>query len=108
MIEVNLPNAHVEGEIASPDDDPFLLRDGMLYVEVAGYSIDVSWYPEHDPSGQYVITVYRESWEEQLISAPESDPYKVRELVENLAVMLSMPIVALSGSTQYENELVTA
>lgn len=108
MIEVDLPNAHVEGEIATPDDDPLLLRDGMLYAEVAGYSIDVSWYPEHDPTGQYIITVYKETWEEQLISAAESDPYRARALVEDIAEWLSMSVAPLpSSSTQYE-ELVTA
>lgn len=66
MIPIQIPNAIVEGEICEVTDDIMLLRDGMLHVGVEGISIDVSWFPEHNLLGEYVVTAYSHSWEDQI------------------------------------------
>ncbi len=66
MIPVEIPNAIVEGEICEITDDIRLLRDGMLHIGIGGISIDVSWFPEHDLLGEYVVTAYSRSWEDQV------------------------------------------
>lgn len=89
MIHVDVPGALVEGEIYTPDDDLLLLEDGMLHVLVAGFSIDVSWHPEHDPSGEYVITVYEDVWERQVNSTTARSGAEAAGLVELVASLLS-------------------
>ena len=105
MIDVSVPGAHVEGEIYTLDDGILLLEDGMLHVSVAGYSIDVSWWPEHDPHGEYVITVYRDLWENQLREVSTGDPYEASEIVKSLAGWLAGPVVNFPASTTVTEDL---
>ena len=88
MITVDIPGALVEGEIYTLEDDRLLLEEGMLHVAVGPFSIDVSWRPEHDPDGKYVITAYGSSWEEQLNTAETSDPYEADEIARRMAQWL--------------------
>ena len=81
LIEVDIPGADVEGEIFTLDDDIRLLEDGMLHVSIDGFSIDVSWCPEHDPEGEYLITIYRGAWENQLGQVRTRDPCEAAEVV---------------------------
>lgn len=82
MIPVEIPNAIVEGEICEITDDPMLLRDGMLHVCVEGISIDVSWFPEHNLLGEYVVTAYSLSWEDQIGQLCTDDPEQVIAFIE--------------------------
>jgi hypothetical protein len=55
-----ITNAEIRGEIHPPDDLPLLTQD-MLEVELPnGVIIDVGWYPEHDPNGEYGIAVFQD------------------------------------------------
>ena len=87
MITVTLPmNAHIEGEICTLDDDHMLLRDGMLHVDLcSGFYIDVSWEPEHDPDGEYVVTVYKDNWENRPAQETTRDPFRAAEFVRHFA-----------------------
>lgn len=82
MIPVEIPNAIVEGEIWEITDDPMLLSDGMLYVNVEGISIDVSWFPEHNFLGEYVVTAYSHSWEDQIGQLCTNDTEQVVAFIE--------------------------
>jgi hypothetical protein len=40
--------------------DPGFLTQDLMLVELLGKTyIDVSWFPEHDPSGAYSVTIFR-------------------------------------------------
>ena len=82
MIPIEIPNVIVEGEICEITDDIRLLRDGMLHIGVEGISIDVSWWPEHDLLGEYVVTAYSLSWEDQIGQWHTNDPQEVVAFVE--------------------------
>ena len=48
----------VKGEIFDSHNPDVLLQD-LLEIELPdGKIIDVGWYPEHDPTGRYRITLY--------------------------------------------------
>src|SRR5205823_6316930 len=43
------------------------LTQDMLEVQVGkDVFIDVGWWPQRDPSGSYVVSVFRKTWERQL------------------------------------------
>ena len=86
MIFVEIPNVVVEGEICEITDDLMLLREGMLHVglEEEGVSIDVSWHPEHDLLGEYVVTAYSQSWEDQLGQMCTNDPEEIMTFIETI------------------------
>lgn len=88
-----------EGELYTAQDHRLLLESGMMHLSVRGYSIDVSWLPEHDPYGRYIITVYRGTWENRVFRFEEKDPLNVWPLLYRIGHDLSQPIVVASGST---------
>lgn len=49
----------ITGQLIAPTD-PALLNSDMLevYCPSGGILIRAGWYPEHDPAGEYVISVY--------------------------------------------------
>ena len=51
-----------------PDESDFdNLTQDLLEIQLDnGIIIDVGWYPEHDPQGQYYTHVFKETWENQL------------------------------------------
>ena len=84
MIPVEIPNVIIEGEICEITDDIRLLRDGMLHIGVEGISIDVSWWPEHDLLGEYVVTAYSLSWEDQIGQLHTNDTDQVMEFIVSM------------------------
>ncbi|MBW3541558.1 MAG: hypothetical protein KY476_14920 [Planctomycetes bacterium] len=71
-IPLDIPGAdHTVGALYPPGDVR-LLKDGMLHVAAGGVSVDVSWHPEHDPQGRYIVSVYQDEWERQLAPAVET------------------------------------
>ena len=84
MIPVEIPNVIVEGEIWEITDDPMLLREDMVHVGIdpEGVSIDVSWFPEHNLLGEYVVTAYSHSWEDQIGRLCTNDPEQVIAFIE--------------------------
>ena len=81
MILIDIPDVIIEGEICEITDDIRLLRDGMLHIGVEGVSIDVSWWPEHDLLGEYVVTAYSLSWEDQIGQLHTNDTDQVVEFI---------------------------
>lgn len=82
MIPIKIPNVIVEGEICEITDDIMLLRDGMLHIGVGDISIDVSWFPEHDLLGEYIVTAYLLSWEDKIGELCTKDPEEVIVFLE--------------------------
>jgi len=65
-----------------------VLTPDLLLVELAdGTSIDVSWYPEHDPEGSYYITVFRDGHELREVEA--KSPTDAVLAVQELAALFS-------------------
>lgn len=60
------------------------LTDDMYWAEVGDYGVDVSWYPEHDLSGCYHITLIKDDWNNQLYTRQLDDPKRVVKLVQGL------------------------
>ena len=49
----------VKGELFD-SKDPVVLSEDLLEIDLqSGRAIDVGWYPEHDPQGQYRVLLYR-------------------------------------------------
>ncbi len=77
--------------------DPGFLTQDLMLVELLGKTyIDVSWFPEHDPSGAYVITVFRDH--NQIHEAEAKTAYEARSIVEKLAVTFSSELANVSCS----------
>jgi hypothetical protein len=50
--------------------DPGLLEQGLVSIVLEnGRHIDISWHPEHDPNGAYHLTVYGDTWADQIHTA---------------------------------------
>ena len=51
----------IKGEIYDTQDPDVLLQD-LLEIDLPrGRTIDVGWYPEHDPTGAYRIRMYEDA-----------------------------------------------
>lgn len=64
-----------------------LTQDVMTVVLPTGYCVDVGWYPEHDPSGRYLIRVFEGRWDRQVLPKPIAtrETLEVVRAVEDLA-----------------------
>jgi hypothetical protein len=67
-VKLNLPaDARVLFNSLYRSSNPAFLTQDVLAVRLSdGSVIDVSWYPEYDPSGAYTITRYHGSWDNQI------------------------------------------
>ena len=60
--------------------------------------IDVSWYPEHDPSGGYVVRVLQSR---KVLGETESkSPHETIAIVEELCRRLCQPAAVLGGNVR--------
>jgi hypothetical protein len=84
---INLPaGARLVANVLYDTKDPACLTDDLALVELPDSTyIDVSWKPELDPAGSYVVTVYRDSWDNPLERLKSRDPSEVVGWVETLA-----------------------
>jgi hypothetical protein len=79
-----LPNARLVVSSLFDSKEPGFLTQDLLLVELPGKTyIDVSWFPEHDPSGDYIVTVFR--GHDQLCETETSSPFEAIKLVERMA-----------------------
>lgn len=78
----DLPWAKVRGELYRTDRAGLLTQD-MLEVELPGkVFVDVGWFPEHDPAGEYVVTVFAGDIDHLL-----QPPFTTRSHAEALAAV---------------------
>ena len=85
-------NAVVRGELHAPSELALLTQD-MLEVELPnGVIIDVGWYPEHDPNGEYGVVAFQ-GHPDRAIGQPfyTRDPAAVIDKLEALARETTRP-----------------
>ena len=67
-VKLNLPDgARVYNFLYRTRDPEYLVQDQLSVVLPSGYIIDVTWAPEHDPDGEYIVRVFYEYWNNQRI-----------------------------------------
>jgi hypothetical protein len=75
------PGVTVTGEVYDSMEPDFLLQD---LVEVAlpnGEIVDIGWYPEHDPTGQFRVMVFDDQ------SMTRSEEHFTRDLATALKIV---------------------
>ena len=97
LVTPNLENANgakvVVNSLYDCQDPGFLAQD-LLLVELPGKTyIDVSWSPEHDPAGGYVISVFR--GHDQIAELEAKSAYDAILIVERWAVEFSQPVASI-------------
>lgn len=105
-IRIELPrSAQLLFNALYPGKDPALLTQDLLAVKLGGGQvIDVSWYPEHDPSGRFCVTIYKRDWRNVLNRIWTEDPLEAAEAVANLARHYSGPTGLVSCSTSTDSK----
>jgi hypothetical protein len=89
------PGTRVVVNSLYPSNDPGFLTEDLLLVELPGGAhIDVSWFPEHDPSGAYVVTVFRGP--EVIREQEAGTAQEAVRLVQELAGEFSAPVRRVS------------
>ncbi|WP_094265748.1 hypothetical protein [Paludifilum halophilum] len=71
----------------SPDDENWLLFTQDLLQLHCGEDLllDLGWYPEADPSGQYRLELIKNTnWEKPLLSFSSRDKSEITELIERI------------------------
>jgi len=97
LVTPNLENVSgakvVVNSLYDCQDPGFLVQD-LLLVELPGKTyIDVSWFPEHDPAGAYIVSVFR--GHNQLADLETKSPHDAIRIVERWAAILSRPVANL-------------
>jgi hypothetical protein len=93
----NGSGARVKGEIFE-SKDAILLSEDLLEVSLpSGRTIDVGWYPEHDPSGAYRVTLYLGHAGAPLKQFETRDVY---EALEEVRVLIETDQAFTAGSLQ--------
>lgn len=79
------------------------LDDDLVCVVLPnGRRIDVSWSPPHDPTGEYTITVYRDSWENKELEFTTDEIGEIKKIVEYLA-QPQQPVTFFGGPASCQN-----
>lgn len=69
-----------------PSKEPDHLVQDLLAVKLAGGEvIDVSWHPEHDPTGRFYVTVLDRECRVELKKIEADDPHEAANGVQRLA-----------------------
>lgn len=94
------PNAEVSSYLYPKMDIDDLTQDLMTVALPNGFFVDVGWYPEHDPNGQFIVRVFWQYWNHQMLDTPFATPHIAEMLVavEQLAERFSRGLVPTSRS----------
>ncbi len=66
IFPLHLPRqAKVTGALRTRDNVRNLVQD-MLQIELGNVVIDVGWYPDWNPNGEYRVTVFRDSYSDPI------------------------------------------
>lgn len=94
----NIPGARVIVNSLFDSRVPGCLAQDLLLVEVPGGTfIDVSWFPEHDPSGSYFVTVLRNG--EEMLQDEVKTAYEAISRLVSMAEFFARPIGNVSRSS---------
>jgi len=101
ILPLNIPSdAHQVGDLWDEYELEDLSQD-LLQIQFAnGYAIDVGWYPEHDPNGTFVVTVFENEWENRKFTTHAKTPEEVQSAIERcVRFVLSARLSSLIEST---------
>lgn len=101
----NLPlDAGVKGAVYDTKD-PAYLHEDLLEIELAnGIFIDVGWYPHKDSMGCFVLSVFKEDWDNLLqdevcASTPAELKAKIDFLLEFWKDRRPLPLSAVENQS---------
>ncbi len=63
-------------------------------IEEEGYWLDLGWYPEADPQGQYRVVLFRDYWNNQLVCFESKNRKEVQRAVNQLLLLFGNTTVA--------------
>lgn len=98
-----VPVAGVSSFLYRSSNPDYLGQDQLTVALRNGYYIDVSWHPEHNPTGTYIIRVFFEFADNERI-----DPIEIKDLdemiskVQSLVVHFSQHQIPVSATTQVQ------
>lgn len=82
-IQASYPTVTIKGEIFN-SKSPVVLSEDLLEVSLpSGRTIDVGWYPEHNPSGSYRVLLYRDHTGYPLKQIRTKDVFEVIQTLQN-------------------------
>lgn len=103
-LHINAPRDAKVSNYLFEDMEPFELNQGLLLIELSnGICIDVGWFPENDPQGNFCVRVSK-GWED-FSSGMCKTTSEVVEKVERLIERFSPSIVQTSRSTNRKLEI---
>lgn len=100
---INIPGVKISSFLYRNRNPDYLTQDQIIVALPNGYHIDVSWHPEHDPGGTYVIRVF---W--QYADNPRGQPVLTKDFnemlsaVEQLASIFSQAQIPVSSTDSKE------
>ncbi len=103
-IPIPLPKGStIRGQLQDRYDLADLDQDILEVGLPNGLTIDVGWYPQYDPDGQFRIVVFRDYWPNH-VRRPifATTPFEVAEVLRNLAADLLRPVVQASRASDTE------
>lgn len=84
--------------------DPALLTADLLGIALPGqYFIDVSWYPEGNPKGEYTIALYHKLWDNKEGEYETPSLELAVEIVQALASKYCEPVASASNTITYSS-----
>jgi hypothetical protein len=106
MINLNLPPNSIQKGFLYEDYELFELDQDILEIDLpSGLTIDVGWYPQHDPNGAFQIVVFKDYWDAQKQKPILArNPIQVASLVEALASAYSVPLVTSVATPAATNQ----
>ena len=84
----------------SPD---YLLSDLVTIALPNGCYVDLGWYPEHQPNGQFIVRAFYQHWGEQLIPPVACSSWEeAARIASQVAYCINKPIQYIGQSNMKE------
>lgn len=64
--------------------EPLSFKETNWIVETTGYLIDLGWYPEADPEGNFKLVLLKDDWDNIVASIESSDRYVIHAAIEKM------------------------
>lgn len=92
--------ARVTNHLYRSKNPAYLSQDLLTIALPNGFFVDVGWYPESDPNGNYVVRVFYQYWDYQMIRPLETrNGSEAARIAERLAEHYSSQQVSVARST---------
>lgn len=89
--------------------DPTLLSSDLADMILPdGTNLDVSWYPSHDIDGNFLVTLYRDIWENKISEYETRDIEDLKNYINKTINKKSFVIAAENNLTKKETERLLA